>query len=150
MKRLLKLTSFLFLFSFACNSKDSSADVKRTDDLDVGRNFVRATLDGDYGRARTMILQDSSNIEWLSGYERSYNERMTADDKKKYKEASINVHELRSLNDSTSLLIYSNSYFKNDTHHLKLVRINQQWLVDFKSYFENRDSLLKDSTFTTK
>ncbi len=153
MKQFVQLGSFLFLFLFSCNSNDKSSTSMMVpqDDLDVARNFVRSTLDGDYNKARTLILKDSASLEWLNIYERSYNERMTPGDKKAYKEASINIHELTKINDSTSVLRYSNSYFKKDTHQLMIVRINNQWLVDFKSYFgDKKDSLLMQDTIPVK
>ena len=148
MKRLLRLFSFLLLFSYGCKSDDKTTTINRQDDLDVGRGFVRAILDGDYAKARTMMVQDSINLDLMAVYERSYKEKMAGEDKKRYKEASITVHELKPVNDSMSTLIYSNSYFKKDTHYLNILKRNQQWLVDFKSYFEERDSVSKDSIIT--
>ena len=137
MKQFIKLGSFLLLFIYGCNSNDEKATAD-SDALNAGRNFIRAALDGNFARARSFVLPDSVNMEWFGIYERSYNERMKPEDKKGYKEASINVHEVKDLNDSTTLLIYSNSYFKNDTHQLRIVRVNSQWLIDLKSYLENR------------
>lgn len=144
MKQLLKIGSFLFLFMAACNTSDSPEEAisGAEDDLDAGRNFIRYTLDGDYAKARKLMFPDSTNLEQLDIYERAYKERMSESDKMAYKQASINIHELKKLNDSTSLLRYSNSYFKKDTHQLKIIRVNDQWLVDFKSYFmDMKDSL---------
>ena len=45
------------------------------------------------------------------------------------------------MNDSTTILIYSNS-FKNDHDTLKILRINSQWLVDFKYLYEHDSDTL--------
>ena len=142
MKQLIKI-SFLFLLLSGCNNSDKqAATTTPEDDLDAARNFIRSTLDGNYKTARTLILPDSVNTEWLDIYERSYKEKMSTEDKKAYKNASINIHELQKVNDSLSIVHYSNSYFKKDTHQLKMIRTNNRWLVDFKYYFENKkDSL---------
>ena len=138
MKQLLKI-SFLFLLISGCNNPDKqSAATTPEDDLDAARNFIRSTLDGNYKTARTLLLPDSVNTEWLDIYERSYKEKMSANDKKAYKNASINIHELQKVNDSLSIVYYSNSYFKKDTHQLKMIKTNNRWLVDFKYYFENK------------
>ena len=142
MKQLFKI-SFLFLLLSGCNNSDKqAATTTPEDDLDAARNFIRSTLDGNYQTARTLILPDSVNTEWLDIYERSYKEKMSAEDKKAYKNASINIHELQKVNDSLSIVHYSNSYFKKDTHQLKMIKTSNRWLVDFKYYFENKkDSL---------
>lgn len=135
-------TAFLFLFLLSCkNSDEKQAIATPEDDLDAARNFIRYTLDGDYNNARTLILPDSANMEWLDAYERSYKEKMSSQDKNAYKNASINIHELQKINDSLSIVHYSNSYFKKDTHQLKMIKINNRWLVDFKYYFAAKDSV---------
>ena len=132
------LTRFLFagflIFISACNN--SEKDNLSENDIDAARNFIRASLDGKFDEARKYLLSDSANNQFLDVHERNYKERMSLEDKSGYRMASINVHELRTVNDSTSLVFYSNSYFKKDTHHLKVVKVDNLWLVDFKSYFE--------------
>ena len=132
------LTRFLFagflFFTGACNNTEKINQSEN--DIDAARNFIRASLDGKFDEARKYLLSDSANNQFLDVHERNYKERMSLEDKSGYRMASINVHELRTVNDSTSLVFYSNSYFKKDTHHLKVVKVDNQWLVDFKSYFE--------------
>jgi hypothetical protein len=55
----------------------------------------------------------------------------TGEDKAGYHEASINLFDSRKVNDSTTVVNYSNSYM-NKKDSLKLVRINGQWLIDLK------------------
>jgi hypothetical protein len=141
MKKMLYVSSFLFFCFGACKNEDKET-IKSENDADAARNFIRSTMDGDYSKARTFMLPDSQNIADLEVYERYYNEKMKPDEKQSYKKASINIHEIKNVNDSTSIILYSNSFFKKDTHQLKSVRINGQWLVDFKFYFEaKKDSL---------
>jgi hypothetical protein len=67
---------------------------------------------------------------------------MNADDKRGYREASINMHDVRQVNDSTTIVNYSNSFMKkNDS--LRVVRSDGQWLVDFKYSFPKSDSTKK-------
>jgi hypothetical protein len=134
---------FLFLpfFIAACTGNDQQ-NKKAENDIDAARSFLRATMDGDYKKARTFVLPDSQNTQFLDVYERNYNERMKPDDKAGYRDASINIHEIKNINDSVSVIYYSNSYFKKDTHQLKVIRTNNEWLVDFKYYFlAKKDSM---------
>jgi len=142
MKIIVQLSSLLLLFLSGCISSDKKADATPEDDLDAARNFIRAALDGDYAKARTFLLADSMNTEYMNLSERKFNQTMTPEVKTGYKKASINIHEVKNINDSTSVISYSNSYFKKDTQHLKVVKLNNKWLVDFKYYFETKkDSL---------
>ncbi len=126
----------------SCTNNNREQNNKAESDIDAARNFIRATMDGDYRKARTYMLPDSLNTQFLDVYERNYKERMKPEDKEAYKEASINIHQLKSLNDSVSVIYYSNSYFIRDTHQLKVLRINNRWLVDLKYYFQaKKDSL---------
>jgi hypothetical protein len=50
--------------------------------------------------------------------------------------SSINMHQVSTVNDSVTIIIYSNS-FKNDHDTLKVVKINGQWLVDLKYLFDH-------------
>lgn len=104
--------------------------------------FIRNALDGKYSDARKLMLQDSLNLELLDAFEHNYETRMNREDKRGYRESSINMHDVRQLNDSTTIVKYSNSY-KNQQDSLKLVRISGDWLVDFKYSFPGAGSVKK-------
>lgn len=138
MKSLLRI-SFLFLFFiYACNNnKTEQKEPTSENDIDAARNFIRAALDGQYSKAKTFMLRDSLNDQWLDGIQNNYETRMTREDKRGYREASIDMHEVRQLGDTASIVSYSNSYMKkNDS--LKIVKVGGQWLVDFKYSFQPR------------
>ena len=135
MKSIIK--GFLFLqFFCACNNGEEGKDPVATseNDIDAARNFIRSALDGDYRRARTFIVSDSANNQFLDAAERNYQLRMNGDNKRGYRESSINIHSINQLNDSNSIVHYSNSYKKKEDS-LKVVRTNNQWLVDLKYSF---------------
>lgn len=136
MKVLIKTVSFLLLF-LACRSTDEK-NAPAENDVDAARNFIRATLDGQYDKARSLMVNDSTNTQWLDAFERSYNEKMSPETKFEYKNASINIREVKAINDSVTEIRYSNSYFPKDTNLLRVVRINDKWLVDLKSYFDDK------------
>ncbi len=138
------LTSFLILQFFLCcnnENKENSGSGKSENDLDAGRNFIQAALDGNYRKARSYALTDSFNQEYIDLLERIYKERLNPEVKRGYREASINIHAVTPLNDSVTLINFSNS-FKNKNDSLKVVRHNGQWLVDLKySFYQKSDSL---------
>ena len=92
------------------------------------------SLNGNLSNARDLLVNDSLNDQYFDLYERTY-EKMDPDTRRGYREASIIIHELDPLNDSTTIVVYSNS-FKKDTSRLKVVRLNGQWKIDFKYLFD--------------
>jgi len=140
MKKIIYLGSFLLLCLTACNNDDrQSASTSSDSDIDAARNFIQAALVGDFERAKNFMVNDSLNHEDLNAIQR-LNERMTKEEKEKYQGASIRIHQDRKINDSTSVIYYSNSY-KNKTDSLKVIKTNGEWLVDFKYIFHKTDSL---------
>lgn len=131
--------AFLFVF-LACNSDDRQAVSTVSDsDIDAARNFIHAALVGDFEKAKTYMLNDSLSLQDLNAIAR-LNERLPREEKEKYQTASIRIHNDRKINDSTSIIHYSNSY-KNKVDSLKVVRQNGVWMVDFKYIFHKTDSL---------
>src|SRR5690242_13892567 len=110
MKRII----FLFLLFFAvttlvnCKSKENTSTTSDTD-IDAARNFIRAALDGKFDEARKLMLIDSNNTWFLSNAQRIY-DKMPGDTVNAYRSASIRIHNISKTNDSTTLVIYSNSY----------------------------------------
>jgi hypothetical protein len=98
--------------------------------LDTGRDFIRASLDGDFENAEHLLLKDTQNLQLFDSY-KNYYQRLPADKKKNYKAASYDINKYTDLNDSTSIINYSNSFMKTPME-IKLVRLNKHWVVDFK------------------
>lgn len=141
MKKIIYCGSFLLLCLTACNNDDRQSTSTGSDsDIDAARNFIQAALVGDFERAKTFMVNDSLNHEDLNAIQR-LNERLTKEEKEKYQGASIRIHQDRKINDSTSVIHYSNS-FRNKKDSLKVIKINGEWLVDFKFMFhKTTDSL---------
>ncbi len=134
------VTLFMLLCLTACNSDSRQRTSTTSDsDIDAARNFIQAALVGDFEKAKNFMVNDSMNHEDMNAIER-LNERLTPEEKQKYQEASIRIHQNRKLNDSTSIIYYSNS-FRNKTDSLKVIKAEGKWLVDFKYIFHKKDSL---------
>jgi hypothetical protein len=132
--------SLVFFFS-SCKSNDSNATNKSENNIDAARNFVRAALDGKFNEARTYMLADSVNTNYMDVAERSY-QRADQSVKNGYRASTIRIYSpLVEVNDSTTIIIFSNS-FKNDPDTLRVLRVKGQWLVDLKYLYEHdADSL---------
>ncbi len=140
MKKIFYCCSFVLLCLSACNSGDRQSTSTTSDNaVDAARNFIQAALVGDFERAKIFMVNDSLNHEDLNAIQR-LNERLTREEKEKYQEASIRIHQDRKLNDSTRIIYYSNS-FRNITDSLKVIHVKDAWLVDFKYMFHKTDSL---------
>ena len=124
----------------ACNDTGREANSNSSDnDIDAARNFIQAALVGDFDRAKIFMVNDSLNNENIDAIQR-LNERQDKEEKEKYQTASIRIHQNRNVNDSTSIVYYSNSY-KNKIDSLKVIKTDGKWLVDFKYIFHKTDSL---------
>ena len=115
-------------FLTSCLQPENKTGNEVSSDIDAGRKFVRAALDGKFDQAQVFLLPDSLNLNFLEVAARSY-DKLSISDKENYKGASIIIHENRPLNDSTTVLIFSNS-FKNDKDTLRVVRKENKWAVD--------------------
>lgn len=132
------LIGLLFLsLAYACNNTDQPAASNRPEsDLDAARMFIRNALDGKFYAARQLMVSDTTNDQRMSDTERNY-EHMSEEERQGYRNANIQIHNTRDVNDSTRIVSYSNSY-KNKIDSLKVVRLNGQWLVDLKFTFQDR------------
>ena len=135
MKKLILFFFLLLPFFWACSNNERLSG-KPENDVDAARMFIRSALDGRWKDARKLIVEDSANVDDLEVAERNYTERMTAMDQRGYREAQITIHDTRKINDSTTVVIYSNT-FKKERDSVKAVIVNGDWLVDLKYSFPN-------------
>ena len=133
MKKILSASFLLFILA-ACNN-DKTASGKSENDVDAARNFIRSALDGKFSQARQYMLQDTPNLQYLDVAQQNY-ERAPVPTINSYKESTINIHQVNTVNDSTTIVVYSNS-FKKDHDTLKVLKVNNQWLVDLKYLYQH-------------
>ena len=125
MKKL--IISFLTIVSLvACGEQKDEA----TTALDTGRNFIRASLDGDFHAAESYLLKDSMNVQMFKSYEEYYS-KQPDEVKKNYRNSEYNINEIKEEGDSVTIINYSNS-FMNQPMEVKVVTHGGQWKVDFK------------------
>jgi hypothetical protein len=114
---------------YSCDQKYSRAE----NALDAGREFIDGCLKGDFDKAAYYMLDDAQNKELLLEQKRSY-EGKSKEEKQEYSEASIIINEDATINDSTHIINYQNSYDKVG-RKVKVILNNSKWLVDFKYTF---------------
>jgi len=127
LRSLTYLLTALVLLAYSC----SDSSVKRPETaMDTGREFIRASLNGDFKRAEELILKDSQNVQLFDMY-KSFYQRLPEDKKKHYRDASYEINKYLDVDDSTTIINYSNDYM-NKPMDIKIVRQNNLWQVDFK------------------
>jgi hypothetical protein len=119
---------------FACNNEN--AYQKAENAQDAGREFIRASLDGNYEKAEFYLLQDSTNRLLMNKWKKDY-DHFSDDTREQYRGASILPLIIMNRNDSVCLYTFSNSY-KRDTTTIRIVRVNGEWLVDLKEILNHR------------
>jgi hypothetical protein len=124
-----KITAIFLVILTACGS----GGYKRAEDAqDAGREFIRATLDGEHDKAKFYLLHDTTNLLLLKQQESNYNQ-LSGKEKNEFRQSSIRPIEIKPVNDSVTLYKYYNTYNRKDTTTLRIVRINADWVVDLKS-----------------
>lgn len=130
-----KTTGLLIaLFAFSCGGDSYT---KATDAQDAGREFIRASLNGDYRKAKFYLLKDDDNLRLFEKNLSDYN-HLSADAKRSYREANIRPVSITPVNDSLTKYTYWHTSNQKDTFTLSIVKVNDEWLVDLKSIIERR------------
>jgi len=129
LKKILSL--FLFICLLSCNSNTKKVPVT---DVDVATAFIRDILDNKFNEAEQYLLKDETNMQYFERFRQQYN----GQDKnklEKYKAADIIVNEVSYVTDTVCIFNYSNSYIRDVKNKLKLVRVDNKWLIDLKYTF---------------
>ncbi len=107
------------------------------DAQDAGRQFIRASLDGDYKKAEYYLLKDSTNLMLLDQQKSNY-AGISKANKNAYSDASIIPISIKPEDSVTVYYRYYPSSNPKDTTTLRITRKNNEWLVDLKSIIEKR------------
>ncbi|MDB5279287.1 MAG: hypothetical protein JWR61_4242 [Ferruginibacter sp.] len=131
----MKIKSFIiFLVIAACASCNNSRTVPNTD-IDVARAFIKDVLDNNFAEAKSLVLDEDINNQYFDLSRKNFEEK-NKEELKKYKESDIIINELKNVNDSVTIVNYSNSYKKDMRNEIKVVKVNGKWLVDLKHTFQ--------------
>ena len=127
------VVAFVLLASLvSCNDKQKNP----TTDIDVARAFIKDILENDYKDAKTLVLDEEMNNQYFELSKKDF-ESKPKEELENYKNADIIINELKNVNDSITIVNYSNSYKKTTKNEVKVVRVNGKWLVDLKHTFQD-------------
>jgi hypothetical protein len=126
----MKFKYLLFIFFAACSSGGNYEKAENAQD--AGREFIRATLDGDHKKAKFYLLKDTTNLLLIDKQQENYN-HLTMMEKRQHRESNIRPLNIKKLNDSVTSYQYYTTYNPRDTTTITIVRTNGDWLVDLKS-----------------
>lgn len=98
--------------------------------METGRAFIDASLKGDFKDARTLVLNDLENVQLFDAFIQYY-QKMPTDKKQHYQSASYQINKYMDINDSTTIINYSNDYM-NKPMEIKIIKRNKEWWIDFK------------------
>lgn len=130
MRKTITAIVYFIVTTISCNNP---AAIKKNDPIESGTGFIQASLNGNYDNAKEYLLPDTTNIEYLNVL-KDFNSKRSEEDRKGYKEANILIDSTQKISDSVVIITYSNTY-KNKPSKLKMVKKNNEWLVDFKYTF---------------
>lgn len=133
MKKVIIISLIAFFMISSCNQSEK---VDLSDPLNAAREFIDASLKGNYTKAKKYILSDSTNIMYFDRIS-SFYKTLNDDEKAGYKNANIIINPTETLSDSVTIINYSNTY-KNKPSKLKMIRVNNSWFVDFKFSFHDK------------
>lgn len=103
-------------------------------DIDVARAFIKDILENNFKEAEPLIFKEETNKQYFDLFKKEY-ESKSKEDLENYKKADIIINEISPVNDSTSIVNYSNSFKRDKSNKLKMVKVDGQWLVDLKYTF---------------
>ncbi|HKH63211.1 MAG TPA: hypothetical protein VKA49_20360 [Flavitalea sp.] len=123
---------FAAFFLFLASCRDENNYTPATDAEEAGTQFIRASLDGNYAKARFYLLKDSTNLLLIKQQQINY-EQLSAERKRNNRDASIRPIEIKNENDSTTLYKYYHTSNTKDTTTIRIIKEKDGWLVDLKS-----------------
>ena len=124
-----KLLTCLCIITLSYSCSDDKKEGPATS-LDTGREFIRASLNGDFPTAEKLILKDTQNMQLFDSY-KAYYDRLPADKKNNYRQANYIINKYVDVDSITTIINYSNDYMKKPMD-IKVVRNENEWKVDFK------------------
>lgn len=131
----MKMKLFIAIFAFglvaSCNDKKKHP----TTDIDVARAFIKDILENNYKDAQTFVLNEDMNNQYFDLSKKEF-ESKSKEELKLYKDADIIVNEIKNLNDSVTVVNFSNTYKRNIKNEVKVVKVNGEWFVDLKHTFQ--------------
>ena len=131
----MKLKLFITVIALAMLSSCSDKRKNPNTDIDVARAFIKDILENNYKDAKVFVLNEDTNNQYFDLSKKEF-EGKSKEELKLYKDADIIINEIKNLNDSVTIVNFSNTYKKSIKNEVKVVKVNGQWFVDLKHTFQ--------------
>ena len=128
MLKKLILYSILILTVASCNSTNPAE--KADNPLDGGRYFIENFMQGDMKKAQQYVLVDPKNQAYFDQMTKEYFS-LDKEGRMQLRQASIQINEVKTINDHASAILYQNSYDKIQ-RWVKVILTPEGWKVDLK------------------
>ena len=129
LKQAMKKSILLLIVLLAACGTKRQEYLKAENALDAGREFVNACQQGDFSKAAFFMVPGEKNKHKLQEAEKVYREK-DRDGRQQSRTASLNISEVKDLNDSVTIISYRNSFDKIP-QTLQVLKQNNTWLVNF-------------------
>jgi hypothetical protein len=125
-----KLTLSLFIAFIVASCGNQGNSQQAENGIDGGRNFIENYMKGDMKQAKLYIVESPEN---KAHFEQLINDYFGLDKegRMQLRQASLQINEIKSINDQTTVIYYQNSFDKKP-RWLKVISTNQGWKVDLK------------------
>ena len=124
------LAALCFLLLSSCNTDKKLPNT----DIDVARTFIKDILENNFNEAEKLVLKEETNKQYFDLFKKEF-ESKDKTELENYRNADIIINEIAPVNDSVSIVNFSNSFMRDKSNKVKMVRVNGQWLVDLKYTF---------------
>lgn len=132
MRRIQQFLQMLLLtILVSCNATQQYPTA--ADALDAAREFIDASIKGDFEKANAYMLQDEKNKQLLKEEEEKYRAKSNAQ-QKQLAESSLQNISIEEISATETIIKFKNSN-DNVSRKVKVVSVNNTWLVDFKYSF---------------
>lgn len=138
MNRILAAAFCISIILFSCNSGEKPPET----DIETAGTFIKSIWQLQFNKAEKLILKDEINLQVFNRFEQ-YMKARPKEELEKYRTADFIINDTQETNDTVHIINYSGSFNKAEKTALKLVRQNNQWLIDLKYTIPQTDSTQK-------
>lgn len=124
------VTGLVLMFS---SCKQPEGFLEPEDPLDAAREFVRAVLDGNFEKAALYLSENNEDKDIFERYT-AYMKKQPRTERLNLKSASIIINKVLNVNDSVTIINFSNSHTMKPTD-LKILKQGKAWKIDFSYTF---------------
>ena len=119
----------LLLLLAACNSYEAPES-----GIDCGRQFINATYQGNFKRAKQLLVPGDANAQLLSNRFEQPFRSLDGFGKERLSQSSIVILSIKTISENEVQVAYQNAY-DNQPKTLQCVQQDGQWLVNLSFSF---------------